>query len=431
MKKPETDRELIDLIVNTLDNHKEQYILGSWENFAKKRKQRRKLILWFTTSGIAASLLVGLIGFRFFMPGSSSLNTDSVLQQQISRNIGAPVKKDTLNQQLFVKDQLSKTGENKKADSKKHEIPGQNSTEIKNKYQTIKESQKEDKLLTFEADTAFGLNEIKDQAGKYIADHLPDTVNAVLPSKGNITEDGSSENVKHKPDTSVIYPALNLANENITPQDEMTEITRTKKIRLGVNISPGVSSTTTVSSFNYSGGISADLDLSRHFRLSTGLQVERQNVINKATDNPAWIPAGQTQAVLVGLDFPVNITWKFLIRKSVSYYVSSGISSIAYLSEKYTTTSYSQKMVGVVNMIGGEQVLDFQLENVKSTDQITEDPLSTLNFAGRVNIIFGIEQHLSQKLFLHVEPYLKFPISGLAAQNLRFTTSGITCKISF
>jgi hypothetical protein len=88
-------------------------------------------------------------------------------------------------------------------------------------------------------------------------------------------------------------------------------------------------------------------------------------------------------------------------------------------------------MVGTVEMNDGVPNVAYQLENVKSVEQETEAPLSTFDFAGRINIIFGFEQHLSSRVFLHLEPYIKIPVSELATQNLKFTTSGITCKISF
>ena len=145
----------------------------------------------------------------------------------------------------------------------------------------------------------------------------------------------------------------------------------------------------------------------------------------------AWMPADKTQAMLTDLDLPLNITWKFLIKKSACYYISSGISTVAYLGGRYTTISYSQKMMEVVNMVGGQPNVTYQLETVAKTDQKSDPALSTLDFAGRVNIMFGYEQHLSSKLFLHIEPYLKIPVTDLGSQNLKFTTSGITCKISF
>jgi hypothetical protein len=428
MKKPETDRELIDLIVNTLGNTEEQYILGSWENFVKKRKQRRKLILWFFTTGIAASLLIGWFGFRFFVTDSSILNTDTALKQQIAGNSEVAVTKDTIRKQYLIGNDTSLLSQNNKAMDNNNAVSIQEYNDSRFKHQV-----NEDSLLRAGANNEYLSNASIQQEAGNIADLFSDTVKSELLSQAGTNETGNSVAAKQKSDSSGINPSLRFTADQLTPENvnDMPVNTITRKLRFGVNFSPGVTSTNTVSSFNYSGGISADLDLSRRFSLSTGLQVEHLNVINEATDNPSWMPAGQTEAVLVGLDLPINVTWKFLVRKSVCYYVSGGISSIAYLSEKYITTSYSQKMVGVVSMVGGERTVDYQLENVENTEQKTEEPLNTFDFAGRVNIILGFEQHLSSKIYLHLEPYIKIPISELATQNLKFTTSGITCKISF
>jgi hypothetical protein len=433
MKRPETERELIDLIVNTVKNSEEHYILGSWESFLKKRKQKRKFIVWLSITGFAASLIIGWLGFRFFVSDSSGFNTDSVLKQQITGIQETEVQKDTsMNQYLHGRDTLHLSVNN----IAKHEgsaIPGQDYHDPKFKSLANTDSLKSDSLLKARVshesrpDAGIQLSERK------LADLLSDSVKTELSSQAGVTKPAKYVAANQKTDSSVInflpgYPVAELNPEilNAAPVDEIT-----KKLRFGVSFSPGVTSTNTVSSFNYSGGISADMDLSRRFRFSTGLQLEHQNVINEATDSPAWVPAGQTEASLVSLDLPLNLTWKVLVRKSVCYYLSGGISSIAYLSEKYITTSYSQKMVSVVSMQEGEQTVDYKLENIENTEIKTGEPLNTIDFAGRVNIILGFEKHLPSGIYLHIEPYLKIPVSQLATRDLKFTTSGITCKISF
>jgi hypothetical protein len=57
--------------------------------------------------------------------------------------------------------------------------------------------------------------------------------------------------------------------------------------------------------------------------------------------------------------------------------------------------------------------------------------LNTLDLAGRLNLIFGYRQRISPTLNLHVEPFVKIPLSGLASENIRFTTGGVTFKVSF
>jgi hypothetical protein len=429
MKNSETDRVLIDLIKDTLDNYEEQYILGSWENFVRRRKRRKKLILWFTCTGIAASLLIGWLGFRFIISDSFSSNAGH--QQSSISNLQIPVEKETLKEHILIRQVQSIPVENKKTRGRSHDQSLQSTSELQNKNHTLKEN--------LEALNIPGTGKVNTSVSpadtfpleKNIANSQSDTVNTGLSSTGSTADKVSSVSEVHRSDTSVNKPVYRQAGVKINPENDLPDNKRSQKVRLGVNLSPGVTSTNTASSFNYSGGINADFYLSRSFRLSTGLQVEHHNVINESSDNPAWIPSGETLAELVDLDLPLNLTWKFLIRKSTCYYLSGGISSVIYLSENYTRTVYTQKMVQTVEMSDGGASVTYQLENVKTTEQETEAPLSTFDFAGRINIIFGFEQHLSSRLFLHLEPYIKIPVSELAAQNLRFTTSGITCKISF
>jgi len=141
---------------------------------------------------------------------------------------------------------------------------------------------------------------------------------------------------------------------------------------------------------------------------------------------------GHIDAVLTNLDIPINITWHFFTDKSKSYYVSGGLSSLAYLNEKYTTTSYSHQIkANTVASSGNERLTTYKIENVESVKTTTASPSNSMDLAGRVNLIFGYEQRLSSKLNLHIEPFIKIPLSGLASENMRFTTGGVTFKISF
>jgi hypothetical protein len=429
MKNSETDRVLIELIKDTLDNYEVPYILGSWEDFVRRRKRKKKLILWFSSAGIAASLLIGWLGFRFILTGSFSSEPNR--QYQSISNLDIQVEKETIKEQMMIPQISPIPAANKKTKVYKPDQILQSTSESQHKIQTrIENPEILNVTATKEAKTSLSTIETFPIEQNMI-NRLPDTINTGLPSSGSSSDKVSSVYSGQRSDTSGNNPAYKLADVKITSENDLSDYEPLRKLRFGVNFSPGVISTNTASSFNYSAGINADFDLSRSFWLSTGLQVEYQNVINENSDNPAWIPSGQTQAELVDLDLPLNLTWKFLIRKSTCYYLSGGISSVIYLSENYTSTVYTQKMVQTVVMNDGEANVTYQLENVKTTEEETEAPLSTFDFAGKINIIFGFEQHLSSRLFLHLEPFIKIPVSELASQNLRFTTSGITCKISF
>jgi hypothetical protein len=428
MKNSETDRELKDLIKGTLDGYEEQYILGSWENFVRGRRRKKKLLIWFTGSGIAASLLLGWLGLRFILPGSFNGNAER--QQQNTSNLEIPFVNDTLKENKIISRVPAIREGNKKTNENIHYRALDSSGESQGINQTKMELLDSLTIQIASMVTNSGSDSDPYPAGKRPDYYMQDTAIKVLSASSNAERVGAVSEA-HRSDTSGYKTVYNPADNITAPENILADNNRSQKFRFGVNVSPGVTSTGTASSFNYSGGVNADYELSRRFRLSSGLQIEHQNVINESSDNPAWIPSGQTQADLVDIDLPLNLTWKFLIRKSACYYLAGGISSVIYLSENYTSTSYTQKMVGTVEMNDGVPNVAYQLENVKSVEQETEAPLSTFDFAGRINIIFGFEQHLSSRVFLHLEPYIKIPVSELATQNLKFTTSGITCKISF
>lgn len=429
MKESGTDRELKDLIKDTLDKYEEKYILGSWENFIRIKRRRKRFIFWLTGAGIAASLITGWLGFRILFHGSSGSNVDYIVFGSDKMDI--PHENQPLNDSLVIR-----------------KIPPlKDESLIINAARRFAPEKKQD----YEG-TVFAKEPIKRELSRFVSESGAKNERTGLKPLNTkrivvaLSPDKRDFNLAYHNDPSVIQgtfektietrtsvsdPVNKQSDLSVFEETDFSNKSRRNKIRLSFSLSPGLTSTSTSSAFNISGGLNADYELSRKILLSTGLHVENQNVVDVSSDSPSWIPPDKTQAELVDIDVPLNIKWKFLIGESTSYYLGSGISSVIYLSEKYVNTTYSQKMVRTVEMNYGEESVSYQLENVRNTEQEKEAPLNTFDFAGRVNIIVGIERSISSRLFLHLEPYIKIPVSDLATRDLRFTTSGINCKISF
>ena len=422
MKNSETDNEPFDLIKDTLDRYEEQYILGSWERFVRKKNRRRKIIYWFTGTGIAAAILLGWIGFRVFQFGTGSVNRET--PGQFAGSVPSPAgrvsKKEELLYSGINSTQVYLDSVNKQSQSSQN-----NSGDSGN---SPEETSLSNVLLIYRNEPDGEIHRI------------------VINLSNSLSISGLTAGLSDQPfiqnteilqaDSGISVLSANRKAEisrypESGPAEVITNETRSYKFRLGVSVSSGVSMANTSSSVNFGGGINADYNIFSKFSISTGIQVERHDVINETSGNPGWLPPGQIQASLLDIDIPVNIKWQFLALRSTSYYVSGGVSSVLYLNEKYTTTSYSQRMVPNLEMDNGTPYVSYQIENVKTTEEIKEAPLSTFDFAGRINIILGFEYKLSTRLSLHVEPYLKLPLTDLATQNIRFTTSGLSCRISF
>ena len=142
-------------------------------------------------------------------------------------------------------------------------------------------------------------------------------------------------------------------------------------------------------------------------------------------------PLNENRTKLINLDVPVNISWKFFSEKTNSYYVSAGLSSLVYLRQNNKNTTYSQDMIPVSSVVAGTEVKSYTLVNQVSVSENSGAPDQAFDFAGRVNIMVGFEKKLSNKLYIHIEPFAKIPASGLAPGNLNHTSTGINFKISF
>jgi hypothetical protein len=408
MKNTETDKELADLIRTTLETHEEQYVLGSWELFQRQRVKRRKIIFWFTASGIAASLLLGLLLYRITFNDKGSLKGES-------EKILATAD-HTLPEAIIIK-------------------PARISEQKNNIYSASASSQSVKPAAAIvpsqirETSSAPDTNRVRNEPP--VSDAGPAGQALVQGSLPETEKTQEQSPVQGKRDSTTVKPVIRQDYLKQLPDETVAVNSQPSKIRLGVNLSPGVASVGSSSSFAFSGGLNAEYGFTGNLGLATGLQFEYQNVTEQSQDGPAWLPAGETQAVLVDFDLPLNLVWKFLSMKSTSYYIGGGVSSVLYLSEKYTTSNYSQRMVGSVAMVDGLPNVNIQLENVKSSVEESEKPLNAFDPAGRINIIFGIEQKFSSQLRLHVEPYMKIPVSGLASRNMKYTFSGVSCKVSF
>jgi len=154
-------------------------------------------------------------------------------------------------------------------------------------------------------------------------------------------------------------------------------------------------------------------------------------VDERSSPKNSAVPSYQTIASLTNLDIPVNITWKLSGYKKTSYYVGAGLSALAYLRENYTTTTRTQLLRENTAFDGDEFISTYRLETVERVTTSSGSPSGFFDFGGRVNLIFGVEQRLTPKLNLNIEPFMKIPVSGLATKNMIYTTGGVTFKVTF
>lgn len=188
---------------------------------------------------------------------------------------------------------------------------------------------------------------------------------------------------------------------------------------------------------NFGAGVLSDIPISRKLKLTTGLTIAK-NTLNYTTNNlpeaafldvrsasantsnlgSSYNSITDYQASLLGLDIPVNLKYQ-VMPESNKIYIAAGVSSGAFLNEKYTY-NYQTFSPSSANSFA-----------IQARDEKTEKTLSGFNFARTLNLSFGLSSDMGKTQTLTFEPFLKYPMGGLGSQNLRFGAAGINLKLNF
>lgn len=206
------------------------------------------------------------------------------------------------------------------------------------------------------------------------------------------------------------------------------------------------------------GGFSSDFRINDNFKISTGVSIG-QNRLSYSSDNNipqqinnqalAMVKKSDVAAAyslvtslrtsvpevtsynasLMALDVPLNIKYQFNPKKNDTY-ISAGISSGTYINETYRS-AYSNAS----NSYNAAANNSFTLSAVNNAVQQTQENTSSqhfnsFDFARTLNLSFGMGYPMGKNRLI-IEPFLKYPLSGLGAQDIKFGASGINLKLSF
>lgn len=195
---------------------------------------------------------------------------------------------------------------------------------------------------------------------------------------------------------------------------------------------------------NAGAGVSSDFRLSKRLKLSTGVALAQNSLnYNAITSLPQTVSAAsfvssapvlKQQALfaisaaapvfrnynvsMVGLDVPVNLKYEFNPDKSDAF-ISAGLSSGTFIDENYTYRyTYSNGNLAESQNSGEDQ------------KQSAHNSFSNFYFARMLNFSFGIGYPVGKNRLV-IEPFVKYPLGGLGAQDIRFGSGGVNLKFSF
>lgn len=378
-------------------------------------KKRRDYFFWWIS---AASLLFMILMIWFFQP--ETYHAKSVKNvKQLKPNTETQVKTDSFSTKLIVK-----TDPNKMTSTEK--------TVLKTASDfTLKQKEIHQKGLLIKPN-----NIETDQTKKYKNTVFTDT-KLVLADSTNLPVQASYFTKVDSLQPKKLQPIVQPQNPSVKPvfkKDPIKTVSvkkpfqKTSKFSLGIYAGPHINFAKGSNTLlGFEAGVSTDFQLSKKLKLSSGLGLIQNKLSyqNNFSNNNIYasIPANQasnsSQATisnntsltslnvnLLQLDIPINLIYNFLPGKN-SIAVLAGLSSGTFVKESYqynyaNTTNNSQN---------SKSFQSFYL-------------LKTLNVAAQ----FGLP---IKKYNLQVEPFIKVPLGGVTAQQLKFGEAGINLKFYF
>lgn len=370
MKKQE-QKDIVDKIIHSLKKHRENYIEGAWENFQRKRKnKKKKIFIIFSSSGIAASILISSFILNLIHNRVELKNPISpVIQKETDYQVESTVTKKELSG-IIINNHFSQTDKKRK---------------------DVVKSQK-----AIENDVNSTVDDSPERI--IISDKLHD------PNAENIN--------KQYPDSAkiLINPASNtLSSETDSDIKSYDVITNTTKNRFsyGILVKKSVNTTSSSSDISYAFGIVNNVKLNHRLSLNTGIVLGKYNLeynYDAGSFGPTDDPLSKN-VELICMDIPLNLKIKLLEMNKSDLFIISGVSTLGFIREKY--------------------------QNHYLFSETTESTIhfANINLSGQLNLSCGWQYHLSDKISIALEGYAKLPLYKLAEDNLHFYQSGLSLKI--
>ncbi|MDA0196020.1 MAG: outer membrane beta-barrel protein [Bacteroidetes bacterium] len=195
---------------------------------------------------------------------------------------------------------------------------------------------------------------------------------------------------------------------------ELIDIEKPKKASMS-RFAIGLSFAPDYSGVNFNGnkagyglGLGLGYSISRRFTIGVGLLYAKKRYDVVATRyqsySGAWAQISKPERIEANCDvieIPINLRYYFLSNSRSKIFLSSGISSYLMKAEDYLL-----RYPG-----GGTYEMNARNEN--------NHLLSVLNMS------IGIEKQLTRQFGIEIEPYLRFPLTGIGMGKVDLTSSGI------
>ncbi|WP_425237675.1 outer membrane beta-barrel protein [Ulvibacterium sp.] len=431
------DDKFVEQIKGVLGHWEEPYNPEDWEKLLKKKKKNRKVILWlpFRYAAMVLVLFTTVLLVHQFLKNEAQNGFTVPVEQNKE---GIPREKNVERNQF----------EKRKDSEEQIDI-------LKNTEATVSQEKDESGVLSGKAasnndrdltkkgvlaksTTAKNSNEIRNNPAKEEPLFSKETDSTVLV--GGTLPKTDLENEKMMVETDEEEKIAQLEEEASKElleeefdEETLDEILR-NKIRFGVVLSPMVNYNqgTGESNVTFSGGAVVEIPVLKNIDLYTGLSLINQRIHfeeNQLNEIGEGTQLKSRQAILTGLELPLNLKYNFRIGER-QWFATLGVSSTTYFKEEDESTFQETKIVIVDGLNGVREARTQESLRTEITDIQSES--GSFNFAGILNISVGIELPINnKKQSLIVEPFLHSSLSPVTRENIDFTNGGVKLRLNF
>ena len=383
-----SQQELIDHIRDSLREHEEPYILGVWEEFNRKKKDRSFPLFQYGAAAIIA--FIGLYVLlspesNFFQPAEKQLKR--IIAQRHNKSINKTNER-TDNQIVYPQS----TGKRMAHSIKPHVLK----------------------------------NSIVTEDSVTISHNLP-----VLSHMDLIVESRDIMAIKHNP---VITSSNKEINESIaTLKKELWDTdgvelpARTGKDRkwdFNIHMSSSV-----INNTNASVGIQIGYVLSGKVTVSSGVSI---GILNTTTKSDQLFFTNKslqsTDIRLSGVEIPLEIKYSI----SSKLYTSVGMSSFAVLNDNRTNNYIERKTITEsVQILPGQFTTKTSVIEHEFTEKAPPSSFDNTDYAGFYSFSIGYKNKISKKNSISIEPFIKIPARSLTDSDIKLDNGGLRVKIGF
>jgi hypothetical protein len=132
---------------------------------------------------------------------------------------------------------------------------------------------------------------------------------------------------------------------------------------------------------------------------------------------------------VISMEVPVNLVFSLVKRGESDLYVTTGASTVFYLSQHLSGNFNNTYSKANVDSNSGQVSYEYMTTTVKVESD--HELLNRVDFLGLANFSAGYSMPFGKGTHVSFEPFVQLPIKDLTSMNLRIRYGGLSMRVKF